>query len=94
MSAPDDGPVYELGRDVHLGERVPGRPWVGEDGRRRFVCPVCGGEYVSDPAMSEAERLDEAERNLGAVPAEDDRLSVCDECYPKVLAAAAAEGLL
>lgn len=93
MSAPDDGPVYELGRDVHLGERVPGEAWVGDDGRRRFVCALCEGEFVSDPSWSDAEREAEELVNLGRVD-RDDRNSVCDECYPKVLAAARAEGLL
>lgn len=74
--------------------REPGRPWVDEAGVRRFICPACGLECVSDPSQSEAERLDEALDNLGEVPAEDDRRSVCDDCYPKILEAARRAGLI
>lgn len=73
---------------------VPGKPWVDEAGVRRFICAVCGRRCISDPAQSEAERLDEAAANLGEAPPENDRSSVCDDCYPKVLEAARVAGLI
>lgn len=103
---PSDGPAFVLGVgvDVELGERVPieppttpprkpGVPWIGEDGRRRFICPACGGEYLSDPAISDEDREAEELVNLGRV-SRDDRLSVCDDCYPVILERARAAGLI
>jgi hypothetical protein len=72
---------------------APGVPWVDEAGVRRFICPVCGGEYVSDPAMSDEDREAEELVNLGRVN-RDDRLSVCDVCYALVLERARAAGLI
>lgn len=81
---------------MHLGPPAPppGRAWVDEAGVRQFICPICGFSYISDPAQSEAERLDEAAANLGEAPAPDDRVSVCDDCYPLVLERARAAGLI
>jgi hypothetical protein len=78
-----------VSKRVHL----PGRPWVDEHGARRFICPLCGGEFVSDPDWTDTDREAEELVNLGRVN-RDNRLSVFDECYPKVLAAARAQGLI
>ena len=90
-----DGPPLRLGVDVVLGEPAPqpGVPWVDAEGVRRFICPVCGGCFVSDPAMSDEEREAEELVNLGAVN-RDDRRSVCDVCYPVILERARDAGLI
>lgn len=96
MSAPEDGPAYVPGADMHLGPpvRVPGKPWVDEAGVRRFICPGCGFQFRTDPRQSDDDRQAEAVENLGApVPAEH-RLSVCDDCYPVILERARAAGLI
>jgi hypothetical protein len=72
----------------------PGKAWMCENGQRHFICPGCGNLFTSNPEQTEAEREQEAQENLGAVPEEDDRISVCDDCYPVLLAEAKEAGLI
>lgn len=70
----------------------PGTAWVCENGQRHFQCPGCMGVYTVD--NTDHDPAEEAQRILGEVPQEDDRLSVCDDCYPVLVERARAKGLI
>lgn len=72
----------------------PGKAWTCENGQRHFICPECGDIFTSNPEFTETDRAAEAEENLGGVPEDDDRISVCDTCYPVLLAKAKEMGLI
>lgn len=49
-----------------------------------WTCDCCGGTFPKNPDFSEEEKLAEMRANVGEIP-EDDRASVCDDCYAKIL---------
>ena len=49
-----------------------------------WICDCCGGTFPKDPAWTEEEKLAEMQANIGDLP-EDDRASVCDDCYEAII---------
>lgn len=49
-----------------------------------WTCDCCGGIFLKNPDFSEEEKLAEMRANVGEIP-EDDRASVCDDCYAAIL---------
>lgn len=49
-----------------------------------YVCGLCGGEFVNDDeARPEEAKLAEMRQYFGDVP-EEERASVCDDCWMKI----------
>lgn len=48
-----------------------------------YTCELCGGTFPSEPGWTEEDRLAEMRENFGDIP-EEDRASVCDDCYNEI----------
>lgn len=69
----------------------PGQGWTCKEGCRHFICWQCKGVYTSNEDFdSEAEAV----ATLGEMPPENERVCVCDDCYPELVAWAKEQGLI
>jgi hypothetical protein len=77
----DEGPPYIPGKHWYLGPRVV---------VRAFTCACCGAECQTTTTEAEANReyLESGQTSGSGVS------SVCDDCYPKLMAYAREKGLL
>jgi Fe2+ or Zn2+ uptake regulation protein len=70
----------------------PGESWTCAEGHRHFVCIECEEVFTTNTTPEESAA--EAQEVLGEVPEPEDRVSVCDDCYPILIEQAKALGLL
>lgn len=70
----------------------PGGTWECPDGHRHFVCYTCGRTCTADPEFTTEDAIAE---NIAATGADLVKpVSVCDDCYPRVIEQAKLHGLI